>query len=734
MAVRNPLARILARPGETLPEHTLRVLARVDQLAALRPLPDFPHLYPRLRWAALLHDSGKLARGFQRGLRSRKARWGLRHEALSLAFLGWIDVPEEDYVWVVAAIATHHRDASFILDRYRRDSTLEALIAELEPDSVQAWYHWLRDHAPDPSLIRPFSAPTVSPIRQALTALDGWFTPLQAQGPAHPDFAQAVLLRGTIIQADHAASAGARDFSPQRWMNPPQPAGSPYPHQQACAQSGGAEVLLIAPTGSGKTEAALLWAGEGSSRLFYTLPYRASMNAMAHRLSAFAPSDQVGLQHGRALQSLYRDLLAEGQSARNATQEANARLNLARLHAYPIRVFSPYHLLQAAYQLKGFEAGLTDCAGSRLIVDEIHAYQPERLALILPTLAFLRRHFQTRLLIMTATLPRLVREVITESLPGLTLIQADRATYARFRRHQIKVCEGTPEDSLETLLKDAQAGKKVLVTVNTVRRARLLTRLLKAQGCEVLTLHGRFNHEDRWRLERAILARFAPDAPPLPQPLIVVATQVIEVSLNLSFDTLYTDPAPLDALIQRFGRVNRRPDPGTLAPVQVFSQPTGAEMKISVYDPALVEASVDLLRAHAGEGLDEANITEWLDQVYSGERAARWQKLYQERRAFFERFVLGELHPFESADEGLFQQFLELFDGLEVLPLELEEEYRARLEADPIGASLLLVPAAFWQYKMLERARRAWQEGELYLTDATYSSEDGLALETDEES
>lgn len=733
MAVKNPLARILARPGETLPEHTLRVLERVDQLAILRPLPDCPRLYPRLRWAALLHDSGKLARGFQRGLRNRKARWGLRHEALSLAFLNWIEVPEGDYVWVVAAIATHHRDAPFILDHYRRDSTLEALIGELEPDSVRAWYQWLSDHAPDPALMRPFSPLISTSIREALTALEGWFTPLQEQGSAHPDFAQAVLLRGTMIQADHAASARARAFSPQRWLTAPQPKGVSYPHQQACAHASAAEVLLIAPTGSGKTEAALLWAGEASPRLFYSLPYRASMNAMAHRLSAFAPAAEVGLQHGRALQSLYRDLLAEGQSASSAIQEANARLNVARLHAYPIRVFSPYHLLQAAYQLKGFEAALTDCGGARLIVDEIHAYQPERLALILPTLAFLRRHFQTRLLIMTATLPRLVREVITESLPGLTLIQADRATYARFRRHQIKVCEGTLEDSLETLLKDAQAGKKVLVTVNTVRRARSLTRLLKAQGCEVLTLHGRFNHEDRWRLERAILARFAPDAPAPDQPLIVVATQVIEVSLNLSFDTLYTDPAPLDALIQRFGRVNRRPDPGILAPVHVFSQPTGADAKVSVYDPALVEASVDLLWVHAGEALDEAKISEWLDQVYSGERAVRWQEGYQERRAFFERFVLGELHPFEAADEGLFQQFLELFDGIELLPLGVEDEYRARLEADPIGASLLLVPAAFWQYKMLEGARRAWQEGELYLTDATYSSEEGLALEADEE-
>src|SRR5689334_7673714 len=112
------LANVLARPGETLTQHTREVVERVAQLARLRPMPEQPRLYHRLFWAALLHDSGKLANGFQRSLRSRKVRWGLRHEVLSLAFVESFAFDADDCGWIIAAIATHHRDATWILNQY----------------------------------------------------------------------------------------------------------------------------------------------------------------------------------------------------------------------------------------------------------------------------------------------------------------------------------------------------------------------------------------------------------------------------------------------------------------------------------------------------------------------------------------------------------------------------------------------------------------------------------------
>ena len=87
------LDNILAKSdGETLRAHTLQVLDRLADQARLRPqLPaqiGYPRLWHTLAWAALLHDLGKAASGFQHMLRGGK-RWGYRHEVGSLAFLGW---------------------------------------------------------------------------------------------------------------------------------------------------------------------------------------------------------------------------------------------------------------------------------------------------------------------------------------------------------------------------------------------------------------------------------------------------------------------------------------------------------------------------------------------------------------------------------------------------------------------------------------------------------------------
>ena len=521
----NRLDRVLARPGETLVQHTAQVVERIAQLARLhRTVGDaYPRLWHRLYWSALLHDSGKLAAGFQRGLRSRRSRWGLRHEVLSLAFVNWFDFDEQDRAWIIMAIVTHHRDASFIFDHYRQrldpqDDRVESLIGELVAADVRDWYAWLGDvhqqwidahglaGSVQPVTLRTCSMPQADDIREALAEGERWYTSLNT-GSAHPLFTETALVRGYMLLADHSAAAQAPEFQ-RAVINDAElrsaTGNTLYPHQQACEQHSNQSVLLTAPTGSGKTEAALLWAqGILCPRLIYMLPYRASMNAMAHRLEQIFPSGQVGLQHGRALQTHYRRLLSEGHTVQDATQQARHRRNLARLHAYSARVFSPYHLMRAAYGFKGYEATLADLYASCAIVDEIHAYNPERLALVLETVRLLQARFGLRLLVMTATLPSVVRAAIDDTLPGLEPITASTQTFERFRRHVIYRRTGDLADALDEIAAAAR-GQAVLVTVNTVKRARQISRRLREMGTDVLTLHGRFNGRDRWRLEQTI--------------------------------------------------------------------------------------------------------------------------------------------------------------------------------------------------------------------------------------
>ena len=101
---------------------------------------------------------------------------------------------------------------------------------------------------------------------------------------------------------------------------------------------------------------------------------------------------------GRAVQALYMRLVDQESIHAPASALVAWEKNINTLHARPVKVFSPYQMLKAAFQLRGFEGMLTDYAQAAFIFDEIHAYEPARLALILAMVVYLRKNFGARLL------------------------------------------------------------------------------------------------------------------------------------------------------------------------------------------------------------------------------------------------------------------------------------------------------------------------------------------------
>jgi len=645
-----------AASGETLAHHTWAVLTRLSELALLRPdLPgqvSVPHLWHLLFWAGFLHDWGKSARGFQALLRGNIRRWPHRHEVLSLVFVPWVthQWSREDTLWLVAAIVSHHRDADEVLDLYppgldEEDDPLRALLGELDEDTVTRLWHWLSNLAPvwmkDLGLHQKgvkFTPPPpveiaipqvmdtgVDIVREWLDEYDRFIEDLSWSQDVSLRLC-GILLRGYLVQADHTASAHAGPFHA-----PPvhretiltatgiSPAAL-YEHQKHAASITG-NALLIAPTGSGKTEAALLWAahhkasGRPLPRVFYALPYQASMNAMYDRLQRVFPR-AVGLVHGRSTLALYRRLMERDYDPQHAAQEARWMNNVARLHLPPIRVFSPYQMLKAAFQLKGYEALLADYAEAAFIFDEIHAYEPKRLAMILELVRFLREHLGATFFVMSATFPTVIQNQLRVALGNFTRIRASSALFEHFTRHQVHVLEGDilHDRTVQRILAVFQEGRSVLVTCNTVARAQemygSLAEALPDKSALIL-VHGRFNARDRLRKEAQILTRTGLGRTHR-EPVIVVATQVVEVSLNIDLDILFTDPAPLEALVQRFGRINRKRRL-TLAPIYVFTQPDDGQ---GIYDPRLVRGTLNVLISEAqGQPIHEGFIQEWLDQI-----------------------------------------------------------------------------------------------------------------------
>lgn len=767
---------VAGQPGESLADHTWLVLERLAELARLRPhlatYLEAPRLWHCLFWACFLHDFGKVASGFQTMVRSGE-KWGRRHEVLSLAFLDWIiaDFSQTEQKWILAAIVSHHRDAkeiTSVYDNRRNPELVEGMLAEVDESTVRGLWRWLYECSAswiDALDLRRFGVQSISFMdekaavqrvcTEGVQSTNAWLATYRRfityQLPSERDFriiTTLVMLRGLTTTADHMASAHLpsvpqgiqrswKDFAKEAFDTQDIEIKT-YVHQCKSATYHNTSAMLVAPTGSGKTEAALFWAmGDGlepTPRIFYTLPYQASMNAMYDRLRSarYFGKDAVGLQHGRALQALYQRMMDQENGPASALRETKWRENLNRLHAYPVKVFSPYQMLKTIYQIKGFEGLLADYTQAVFIFDEIHAYDADRLALIFALVKHLREHYGARFFLMSATFPSILREILPDILGIDEPITAEQKLFKDFCRHRLFLLDGNLlDDGITRIVNDVEQGKSVLVCCNTVQRAqdvrKLLLDYLSPEKVELI--HSRFTMEDRLAREAAIRSRC--EIGMTHNALAVVATQVVEVSLNIDLDTIYSDPAPLDALVQRFGRVNRARQKG-IVPVHVFREPRDGQ---GVYLEKLVERTLDVLSVHNDENIDETAIGEWLDDIYNTpEIRDPWMKKYNDQYQLVVSHLRG-LRPFDS-NEKREEEFEKLFDGVEVLPCCFEKQYLEHLSKDEfIEASRLFVSISERRYQQLARrgkirpmedvGRKRW------VVLQEYDPELGLLFDTD---
>ena len=125
------------------------------------------------------------------------------------------------------------------------------------------------------------------------------------------------------------------------------------------------------------------------------------------------------------------------------------------------------------------------------------------------------------------------------------------------------------EDVVEQVVGQSRFGGCIGVVCNTVRRAQeVYTEVSARVDVEVVLIHSRFLAFERRRIEKDLVARLGPDAPDRPKSLIVVSTQVIEQSMDLDFDCMFSDLAPMDLLLQRAGRLHRHNRPRESRPAE----------------------------------------------------------------------------------------------------------------------------------------------------------------------
>jgi CRISPR-associated endonuclease/helicase Cas3 len=419
---------------------------------------------------------------------------------------------------------------------------------------------------------------------------------------------------------------------------------------------------------------------EGQGRVFYILPFTASINAMYHRIgkSGFG-EEKVGMLHGNLNAVLYEQLYEEGGNIFDLKDKIKGLKETYKTAQTPVKVVTPFQLLKHLFGLRGFDKGIFELSGAYFIFDEIHAYDASILAQIMVLLNYCTKQLDVKVLVMTATLPTFMKKMIIEEISPFTEIQANKALYEQFKRHQIVTLNGSIDDNFSKIKNDLNDGKKVLIVCNTVAKAQEIFEALNIE--DSLLLHGGFNGEDRAAQEKKLKEK---------EPQLLVGTQAIEVSLDIDYDTIYTELAPFDALLQRFGRVNRRrlKEP---CPCYVFD--TRNEKDKFIYkDEVIINKTLEVLKDLESQNngiVDEAILQEKIDLVYPDFTEKQRETFNSIKEAL--SFTTANLIPLEESKQQE-DDFYKQFDGIKVLPRELKQEYVKRLEAfNFIGAELLKV-------------------------------------------
>ena len=680
-------------PPETLREHTENCLAVYDSLRERMPFLDEiakePDFFEHLFYTVALHDFGKAAIGFQRRL-TTGTRWDYRHEILSAGFVAGLQLSRKAQQAIGLTILTHHKDINTLRHTYRHypESTdgfqvWRDRVAELEPnwtalmviqEQVSCWVptencSWIPVTSTEQLLngYRDFLLPYRNAIRNGkLTSLHGTY---------------GMLLRGCMIACDHLASAGRNEIHTalgnlesrlsQFVEGRAREQGKCFRGWERFQEASGnitGQLMLSAPTGSGKTEAALLWSANNQmetlgNRVFYILPYTASINAMYKRLTELVSDEKIGVLHGKSTYFVYQALVDKDYTPQDASALARTEQDLTRKICRPYKVLTPFQLLKAFFGIRGFEMQRAEMSKGLFIFDEIHAYDPHTTALILTMLKRLHYDYDAKFCIMTATMPQFLKQMFDQALGEMSQIEMPATERDQFTRHRIRLLDGNIHDAISLIEEQLAQEQRVLVVCNTVRQAQTVFEELQYVVENPKLLHSLFILRDREQIEKEL-----DDAD------LLVGTQAVEVSLDIDFDCLFSEPAPIDALIQRFGRVNRKREKD-LCDVCICRE--GGENDRFIYSSDKIQRT---LRALAPiDVLYESKIQNLIDEVYCHGYDEKEQDKFDNARRAFERHLQNVVPFIEDVSNR--KEFNELFKSVEVVPDVYEGDFLAEIAA-----------------------------------------------------
>src|SRR5205809_142969 len=322
-----------------------------------------------LKIAIICHDLGKAHAEFQKLLDEKPNDWKFqRHELFSIPFIEALtDFDKEIIHLIKLAVAGHHKDFVELQNQLAFYKTGDNLGMLETIDDRKSFEEAFEENIQTEEVLSLLTEQKVKTTDVYVKSLEGLIR-MYVKSPPKLEtstYFSLMMLFGGLKWCDHLGSAkitllfnlNKEDFQYLYKLH-----HSLYAHQKQCAGIVG-NLLLTAPTGSGKTESAFMWLQNqlhhsGQGRVFYVLPFTASINAMFERLKKNMGDEKVGMSHGKLsdyLNIYFDDLQYDTHVKKESIQALKKKY---RSIITPVKITTPFQLLKHLFGLKGYEQGL----------------------------------------------------------------------------------------------------------------------------------------------------------------------------------------------------------------------------------------------------------------------------------------------------------------------------------------------------------------------------------------
>lgn len=530
----------MAKPDKTIKEHTLDLLENLKKLKELDYIRE-DNLYELVQKACIYHDIGKINEEFQKRISNKSNKFNedkeVVHNILSLYFIdSKIFESKDDYFKVAHSVLNHHNYCDNFEEMIRKEDLIKGILKNYN--------------------IFNLKKSTRSKLKSIV------------------ENNESIKIKGYLHKCDYSASSGNEIEYPNnfledsldnllnKWKENNKEA-SWNELQKFCIENRDENIIAIAQTGMGKTEAGLLWIGDNKG--FFILPIRTAINAIYDRvrnniLNNKLINERIAILHSSSLEYYLKNISSSDDKEEFDLFNYH---NVGKQLSIPLNISTMDQIFDFVYKYQTYELKATTLSYSKIVIDEIQAYAPDLLAYLICGLEKIVE-LGGKVAILTATLPPFIKDILKRNIDFKENLEAFTN---EMKRHNLKIINKriNSKDIYERYIKNKglNINNKILVVTNTIKEAQKIYDELGdlISESELYILHSKFIRKDRLEKEIKIIdfgKTYDENKEIDKQNGIWISTSIVEASLDIDFDYLFTELQELNSLFQRLGRCNRK--------------------------------------------------------------------------------------------------------------------------------------------------------------------------------